>query len=103
MDLNFLNLDFLNAGLFASAGSVLWSNPLMALGIGVGLIIVTVLLFLFLKKIILNSIIGLILFLILKFGFGVSLPLIPAFVLSVLFGPAGIGAVIVLKFFNVPI
>jgi len=76
-------------------GNLLW------LGIGIALIIATVLLFLFVKKIIVNSVAGIALFLIIKYGFAVELPFIPSLVISIIFGPAGIGAMIVLKFFGV--
>lgn len=101
LDFGFLN--FLSTGLVGSVGATIMAQPLLALGIGIGLIILTILLFLFIKKIILNSIIGLVLFLILKIGFGISVPFVPAFVLSVIFGPAGLGVIIVLKFFGVSI
>jgi len=71
------------------------------LAVGIILVIVTLFLIFFLKKIIVNSILGAIIWAITIFYFKVSLPLIPSFVVSVLFGPAGIGVMYVLKFFGV--
>jgi len=64
------------------------------------LIAVTIFLIFFLKKIITNSILGGILWAISIFVFNAQLPLIPSFVVSVIFGPAGLGALIILKFFG---
>jgi hypothetical protein len=63
-------------------------------------IAITIFLLFFLKKVIANSIIGGILWAISVFIFHAELPLLPSFVISVIFGPAGLGAMIVLKFFG---
>lgn len=105
-----MNLDFLNIfaetassidGNIASsavntANSIL-GNPIWLI-VGIALIVVTILLLVFLKKIIVNSILGLILFAIVKFGLGIGLPTIPTLVVSIIFGPAGIGVMLLLKF-----
>jgi hypothetical protein len=67
---------------------------------GIILIAVTIFLIVYLKKIIINSILGGILWAISVLVFHAELPLIPSFVVSIIFGPAGLGALIVLKFFG---
>jgi len=85
-------------GAVNTANSIL-GNPFWLI-IGIILIVVTILLLLFLKKIIVNSILGLILFAVVKFGLGIGLPTIPTLVVSIIFGPAGIGVMLLLKFFG---
>jgi len=80
-------------------GLSLIGNPTILI-IGIVLIAVTIFLFFFLKKIITNSILGGIIWFVSIYIFHVQLPLIPSFVISVLFGPAGIGAMLLLKFFG---
>ncbi|MFA6064675.1 MAG: hypothetical protein WCW44_00250 [archaeon] len=83
-----------------AAGNVIsFVNPTILIA-AVILIAVTIFLLFFLKKIITNSILGGILWLISTFIFHAELPLIPSFVVSVIFGPAGLGALIILKFFG---
>ncbi|MBI5884761.1 hypothetical protein HZB89_01540 [archaeon] len=89
-DLNVIAAGTQVAGLVQ--GNLLW------LGIGLALIIAGIVLFMFLKKIIVNSLLGLGLFIIFKFVFSIQLPFIPALVISVIFGPAGIGTMLLLKF-----
>ena len=74
-------------------------DPTVLLG-GIGLVIAAVLIFLFLKKIVINSILGVIGWAILNFAFGANLPLIPSLAVSIIFGLAGIGAMLVLRFFG---
>jgi hypothetical protein len=83
----------------AAQGAISFSNPTLLIVAAI-LIIATIVLILHLKKIIENSIIGGILWGISVFIFHADLPLVPSFVVSVIFGPAGIGAMIVLKFFG---
>ncbi|VVB74715.1 Uncharacterised protein [uncultured archaeon] len=80
-------------------GLSLIGNPTILI-IGIVLIAVTIFLFFFLKKIITNSILGGIIWFASIYVFHVQLPVIPSFVISVLFGPAGIGAMLLLKFFG---
>jgi len=83
-----------------AAGNVIsFVNPTILIA-AVILIAVTIFLLLFLKKIIMNSVLGGILWAISVFVFNAQLPLIPSFVISVIFGPAGLGAMIILKFFG---
>jgi len=90
------------AGAAESAGNAALSlvgNPLLLVG-GIILVIAAFVIFFFLKKIIINSILGIIAWLILTFVFQVELPLIPSLAISVIFGLAGIGAMLVMKFFG---
>jgi len=69
--------------------------------IGLVLIIVTAVLLFFLKKIIINSILGLIAWSILKYYFHTELPFIASLVVSMIFGLAGVGTLLILKFFGI--
>jgi len=99
IDFTSMLLDENIAGNAASTASNILGNPFWLIA-GIVLIVVTILLLLFIKKIIINSILGLILFLVVKFGLAVQLPTIPALVVSIIFGPAGIGVMLLLKFFG---
>lgn len=94
-----LNVIGIVGGTASQALTLVQGNWLWLL-VGIALIIVTVLLFFFIKKIIVNSVLGLALFLIIKYVFVVELPFIPALVISIIFGPAGIGVMLLLKFFG---
>lgn len=61
------------------------------------LIAITIFIMFFLKKLIVNSIVGGIIWFLAVFVFKVNLPLIPSFVVSVIFGPAGIGTLLLLS------
>ncbi len=90
------------AGAAESAGSAALSiagNPLLLVG-GIVLVIAALVIFFFLKKIIINSILGIVAWAILTFVFQVELPFIPSLAISVIFGLAGIGAMLVMKFFG---
>jgi hypothetical protein len=76
------------------------NNPTILI-IAVVLIVATVLLLVYLKKIIVNTVLGLIVWAIVTYIFKVELPLIPSFVVSAIFGPAGIGVLLLLKFLGV--
>jgi len=76
------------------------NNPLV-LGSGITLIIIAILILFFLKKIIVNSILGIICWAILTFLLHIELPFIPSLVVSIIFGLAGIGVMLLLKFFGV--
>ena len=66
--------------------------------IGIVLIIATVAVFFFIKKIIVNSILGAICWGVANFIFGIELPMLPSLVVSIIFGPAGVGVLLVLRF-----
>jgi hypothetical protein len=74
-------------------------NPTILI-IGVILIAVTIFILFFLKKVITNSILGAAIWVISIYFFHIELPLIPSFVISVIIGPAGIGTMLLLKFFG---
>ncbi len=90
------------AGVAESAGSAALSlagNPIILVG-GIILVIAAIVIFFFLKKIIINSILGIAAWVILTYVFQVELPFIPSLAISVIFGLAGIGAMLVMKFFG---
>jgi hypothetical protein len=64
------------------------------------LIVVTIFILFFLKKIITNSIMGLVVWGIAIYGFNIPLPFIPSLIISIVIGPAGIGAMILLNAFG---
>jgi uncharacterized membrane protein YgcG len=67
---------------------------------GIVLIVAALLVFFFLKKIIANTIAGLIVWAIVYFLFDVHLPVLPTLALTVVFGLGGIGSMLLLKFFG---
>ena len=71
-------------------------DPTMVI-IGIVLIVITLFLIFFVRKIILNSIIGAVMWGLAVFVFGVKLPTVASFVIAVIFGPAGIGTLLVLS------
>ena len=73
------------------------------LAAALGLIIATVLILTQLKHVIVNSVLGVIAWAVLVFVFKVQLEFIPSLVVSAIFGLAGIGVILILKFLNVPI
>ena len=78
-----------------------WAGNYWILIAGLALIVVAIVLFFVVRKIFINSILGLLVFGIVKFVFNIDLPLIPAVVVSLVFGLAGIGSLLVLKFWGV--
>lgn len=66
--------------------------------IGILFIIVTVIVLYFLKKIVINSILGVIAWAILYYAFNVQLPFWASLIVSIIFGLAGLGALLVLRF-----
>ncbi len=79
-----------------TAGNFIGDPTLLV--IGIVLIIAAAVIFLVLKKIIVNSIAGLVVFGIVKFIFGVNLPFIVTLIVTAIFGLAGIGVMMVLYF-----
>lgn len=71
----------------------------MTLLAGIGLVALAIFLVFFLKRVVVNSILGILAFIILKF-LGVNLPFLLTLLVSVLFGLAGVGTVLVLHFFG---
>ena len=68
---------------------------------GLVLLAAGVLIFMFLKKVIVNSILGIIVWGIAVYGLNIQLAFWPSLLISAIFGPAGIGAILILKFFNI--
>jgi hypothetical protein len=87
------------AGKAAETAMQFAGDPTILLG-GIGLVIAAVMIFLFLKKIVVNTILGVIGWAIVLFVLKIELPLIPSLAVSVIFGLAGIGAMLVLRFFG---
>ena len=83
------------------SGSLLGIPTWQVAGISIGLIIATILLLLLLKRIIENIILGLVAWAVLAFIFHIELPLVPTFVLTVAFGLAGVGAMLLAKLLGV--
>lgn len=89
-------LGFADAANFAATNTPLSLTPII-IAVVIVLIGITIFLAFFLKKIITNSIIGAIIWFLAVFVFKVQLPLIPSFVISVIFGAAGIGTMLLLS------
>ncbi len=75
-------------------------EPLILAG-AIILVIIAIVLVLVLKKIIVNSLLGIIAWAIIKFVFGISLPFWASLIVSAIFGLAGIGAMLLLRFLGV--
>jgi hypothetical protein len=75
-------------------------NPKFLL-IGVGLIILAVIIIFILKNIILNSIVGVVAFLVCNFIFGIKLPFFLTIVASAIFGLFGVGIMLVLRYLGI--
>ncbi len=73
------------------------SDPRILLA-GIILIVTAVLFIVFIKKILINSVLGLIAWAVLQFFFHSNLPFLPSLVISALFGLAGIGSMLILRF-----
>ncbi|MBU0636406.1 hypothetical protein KKE06_05255 [Candidatus Micrarchaeota archaeon] len=69
--------------------------------IGIVFIVVTVVILYFLKHIIVNSILGVVGWAILYYVFDVQLPFWASLIVSLIFGLAGLGAMLVLRFLGV--
>lgn len=68
-----------------------------AIGAGILLIIGTVFIIFFLRRVIMNSVLGLIFWAIVVYGLQIPLPFIPSLIISLILGPAGIGAMLILN------
>ena len=83
-----------------STTKIIAFNP-MYLVYGVVLIIITVILIKFLKNVIVNSIIGVVSLLFLYYVLKIKLPFLITLLITAVFGPAGLGVMLVLKFFGI--
>lgn len=79
------------------ATNILMANLPTIILIGIVLIIGTIFIIFFLKKIIVNSVLGLIFWGIIVYGLQIPLPFIPSLIISLILGPAGIGAMLILN------
>lgn len=68
---------------------------------GIGLIVAAVLVFYYVKQIIVNSLLGIIAWAILNYGLNVQLPFWASLVVSIVFGLAGVGVMLVLRFLGI--
>ncbi len=64
---------------------------------GIVLIVGTIIIIFFLRRIIMNSVLGLIFWAIVVYGLQIPLPFIPSLIISLILGPAGIGAMLILN------
>ena len=71
------------------------------LAIGIALVIIAIVVLFLIKRIVINSILGLIAWAVLKYYFHVELPFMASLVVSILFGLAGVGTLLILKFFGI--
>lgn len=85
----------------ATITNLAWDWKVLAAG--VVLIIAAVLVFLFIKKLIVNSILGVIAWAVLVFGLKIEMDLIVTLIVSAVFGLAGVGVILLLKFLGIPI
>lgn len=76
------------------------SNPSVLIG-GIVLIAVSLIILFILKKIIGNIILGGLAWALAVFVFHIPLPILPSLIIAVIFGPAGIGVMMLLKFFGI--
>ncbi len=90
-----------NAANLAQEQLTSWVGNNWILAAGIVLVILAVVVLFLVKQILVNSVLGLIAFGIVQFVFNIDLPLIPSLVLSIVFGLAGIGCLLILKFLGV--
>jgi hypothetical protein len=87
----------------ATAAASLVQGNWAFLVVGILLIVATIAILYFLKQIIVNSIVGVVAWVVLTYilpmaGLNLQLPFLPSLIVSALFGLAGIGALIVIAF-----
>ncbi len=83
-----------------AASMAMTMNPSVLIA-GIVLIAVSIIIFFILKKLIEHAILGAISWAIAIFVFNIQLPFIPSLVISIVMGPAGLGAMLLLKFMGV--
>ena len=74
-------------------------NPLIFVG-GIVLILIAILVFVTLKKILVNSVLGLVGWVLVVMLLHIELPFVPSLIISSVFGLAGLGTLLLLKFFG---
>jgi hypothetical protein len=75
-------------------------NPPLFIIVGIVLIIATIFILFFLKKMIINSVLGGVIWFIAIFVLKINIPFIPSLVISIIIGPAGIGTMLLLNAFG---
>ncbi|HLC37014.1 MAG TPA: hypothetical protein VJK05_05415 [archaeon] len=110
MNLFFLQIESITntAGTAAGEAANLVAGNFPVLAIGVILIILTLVILNFLKNVVINSVLGVIAWLIITFvfplfGVQVQLSFFPSLVVSAIFGLAGMGVLLVLAFLGIRI
>jgi len=93
----FLAVDANTAGAVASTVSGNW----LLLLAGIIFVVAAVAIFFFIKKLIINTVLGLIAWAIIHFVFHIELPAIVTLIVTAIFGLAGLGVMVVLKFLGV--
>ena len=91
-----LNIDATTA--LSAAQEVTHMDPMILLA-GIGLIALAIFFIFFLKRVIVNSILGLIAFAVL-WALGIKLPFVATLIVSIIFGLAGVGTMLILYFFG---
>ncbi|MDD3159492.1 MAG: hypothetical protein PHQ98_00815 [Candidatus ainarchaeum sp.] len=77
------------------------SQNWMLIVVGIALIIISIFLLAILKKVIINSVIGGVVLLLTHFIFGIPALSIPNAIICIIFGPAGVGVLIVLNLLGI--
>ena len=93
--LNFIN--DLNAG---AATNFMPVNPPLFIIVGIILVVATIFILFFLKKMIMNTILGGVIWFIAIYILKINIPVIPSLVISLIIGPAGIGTMLLLNAFG---
>lgn len=88
---------------FLEALEIPLSGNLLILAGAIALIVVTIALILLLKHIILNSALGAIFWAAAIYVFNINLPYWASLAISIIFGPAGLGVLLFLKFFGIQV
>ena len=102
MDLALIATDIAGAaaGGAAEAAKSLAGNYWILIA-AVALIVITVVMFFVLRQIVINSVLGFVVWGIIHFVFNIELPFWPALVSAAIGGPAGIATVLLLKFMGI--
>ena len=79
------------------AAKLFAGNPGILAG-GLVLVIAGILILLFLKRVIVNSILGAVVWLLFEFAFGIKLPFLLTLIITIIFGLTGIGVMLILRF-----
>lgn len=91
-----VNLDMGASAAMSSVQQAIHTDPLYLLA-GIGLVALAIFVVFFLKRVIVNSILGLLAFAVL-WALGIRLPFIITLVVSIIFGLAGVGTMLILYF-----